>query len=286
MKNFLRIALVIAVVLCVAIAMVACTGDDTTTTTAGKTTTAAPSTSTAATTTPAATTTAAPTTTTAVVTTTAEVTTTEAPGLFLTPSLTIDGKEVTDVWFFESWGTWGLTEDGEITSTLGPALGELVGVEFRKGTIEVRMTMNEDATTTKTGDSGFMFALSDPFDPDMPYYFEGGASYYFALVSDSQGFGVSRVYYEGGAWHWMPNSNNQGIVAGPFYEDGKDVTIKIDTDGETYIDCYINGTLISEITIPEGENLFTYRGTDNCKVGLRAEGVGLVYHEITIVNAD
>lgn len=286
MKNFLRIALVVAVVLCLAIAMVACGGDDTTTTTAGKTTTAGTP---ADTTTPGAVVTTTPdavVTTTVVTTTLPETTTTEAPGLFLTPSLTIDGVARNDVWFFESWGTWALTDDGEITTVVGPALGELVGVEFRKGTIEVRMTMNEDATTTKTGDSGFMFALSEPFDPDMPYYFEGGASYYFALVSDSQGFGVSRVYYEGGAWHWMPNSNGDGIKAGPFYEDGKDVTIKIETDGATYIDCYINGELISEIAIPEGENLFTYRGTDNCKVGLRAEGVGLVYHEITITNVD
>jgi hypothetical protein len=286
MKNFLRIALVVAVVLCLAIAMVACGGDDTkTTTTAGKTTTAGTP---ADTTTPGAVVTTTPgvVTTTVVTTTLPETTTTEAPGLFLTPSLTIDGVARNDVWFFESWGTWALTDDGEITTVVGAALAELVGVEFRKGTIEVRMTMNEDATTTRTGDSGFMFALSEPFDPDMPYYFEGGASYYFALVSDSQGFGVSRVYYEGGAWHWMPNEAGVDVVAGPFYEDGGDVTIKIDTDGESYIDCYINGNLISEIPIPEGQNLFTYRGTDNCKVGLRAEGVGLVYHEITITNVD
>lgn len=277
MKNFLRIALVIAVVLCVAIAMVACGGDDTTTTTAGKTTTAAPGT-----------TAGDPATTTTVVTTTVVDTTTVEPlGLFLVPNVYYNDELVDNVWLFDAWGMWCLTDDNMVMVEVGAAIGELVGLEFTKGTIEVKMTMNEDASTAKTGDSGFCFALSDPFDAEYPYYFETQASYYFVLVSDSQGLGVSRVGFTKAdgtiaGWHWMPNADGNGIVAGPFYEDGGDVVIKIETDGATYIDCYIDGELVSEISIPEGENLFTNGGTINNKVAYRGEGAGLKYHYIKI----
>ena len=293
MKNFLRIALVVAVVLCLAIAMVACGGDDTTTT-AGKTTTAAPNNTAAPNTTTAAPgTTTAPVTTTVVTTTV--VTTTELSGSYKVPGIYVDDVLQANQTLFETWGVWFINEDGALEVEVGPAIGELTGIEFTKGTIEVSMTMNEDAHVATKGDSGFIFALSDPFDPETPYYFEGGASYYFALVSDSQGFGISRVGFPDAdgkpiGWYWMPFEQNgeakTGIAAGPFYEDGGDVTIKIDTDGATYIDVSINGDDIGTWPIPEAENLFTLGGVTNNKVGLRAEGAGLVYHEVKINNAD
>ena len=263
-----------------------------TTTTATETTTTAPGTN-GNTTTSIITTTAPGTTTVPATTTTTVPETTEyIEPVIMVPNLYYNDELQSDVVLFNAWGTFILTDDNTLVSEVVPAIGELTGIEFTKGTIQVDMIMSESAGAHPLWDSGVCFAISDPFDPESPYYWETHASYYFALVHDYRGFGISRVGFDHGngpiAWDWMPNSEGQIMTDGPFWttDGGEKVTVKIETDGETYIKGFVNGDYVAYFSIPEGGNLFTSGGTINKKVAIRAEGRGQIFTKIEIFQED
>ena len=275
MRNFIKIAVSAVMLVALALAMVACGGDGTTTTAAGATT-AAPGT------------TAAATTKANVTTTPAQTTVTPPPSSVPAtgPYAFYKSDEV-----IEDFGGYTYVcnngypelQDGKIVASARLSMISSWEAVCPKGKISGKFT---SAADNKSNDNGIIFCLQGGAIKDIieavvddynPYFFENDYAYYFLLCADGGGMGLAKVYWNTTAWSWLvpPKSDMEGYQ----YQHGDTFTLTADVKDDGVIDCYFNGQL-----------MFSYTDTDPIVggggFGARLEEMGVVLHELTIEPAE
>ena len=270
MRNFIKIAVSAVMLVALALAMVACGGDGTTTTAAGATT-AAPGT------------TAAATTKANVTTTPAQTTVTPPPSVPATGPYAYYQKDEV----IEDFGGYTYVcnngypelQDGKIVAAARLSMISSWEAVCPKGKISGKFT---SAADNKSNDNGIVFCLQGGAIKDIieavgedynPYFFENDYAYYFLLCADGGGMGLAKVYWNTTAWSWLvpPKSDMEGYQ----YQHGDTFTLTADVKDGGVIDCYFNGQL-----------MFSYTDTDPIVggggFGARLEEMGVVLHELTI----